>query len=293
MPTLMTLTVQRKARLRQLPDGEFALRHPIVLLRGLGRTTGFWLDFPDFLCHGSDVIMMDLPGTGNNRHVPGTLSLPRLAAHVVATLKAESLLPCHLVGISLGGMVAIDVAGQLARTAPNAEATPSNLTSLTVMATSARCGRERRLAWEAAVPLARMLLSRRPTNRTIAPFLVAPDTLARRRDLVEVWDRIMEREVVRPIEVVRQILAAAAYGAERPLRLIRRPSLCLVSQDDALVSWRNTPRVWERLSTAEMQILRGCGHDLPTDDPEGVARRILAFAKRVECAEEPLSPRTS
>lgn len=78
---------------------------PMVFLHGVGISSWMWRDvaarLPD-----ADVILIDLPGHGESRDIPWH-SLADSADQVVAVLDHLCLGPVQLVGLSLGGYVAL------------------------------------------------------------------------------------------------------------------------------------------------------------------------------------------
>ena len=77
--------------------------------------------------------------------------------------------------------------------------------------------------------------------------------------------------------MIRQLLAAAFFHGEETLKEVQCPAFFLVSKNDGLVSWRNTPRLWEQVSGAQMVIVEGTGHDIPTERGPEVARILKPF----------------
>lgn len=257
-------------------------QNPVVLVRGLGRSSGFWLDFIDVLTPRAKVFTIDLLGTGKSPSRLGRGSVAEHAGDLLATLERAGMLPCHLVGISLGGMVCLAAAAQLARRALPGSPASADLASLTVIAASARFTGERRIDPRALVPLVASLRHRIPRNREFARFLVAPETLAARPDLPELWDAVWQEEGFAKVAVIRQLLAAAAFHGREELDAVRKPCLFLASRDDALVDWRNTLRMWERKPGARLRVFEGAGHDVPTDRPRETADVLFGFFDDVE-----------
>lgn len=82
----------------------------LLFIHGLGSSARDWA--PQFEAFANDyrLIAPDLFGHGETRGLPSQLSIARMAAQVAATLHAEGLHRVHVVGLSLGGAVALQLA---------------------------------------------------------------------------------------------------------------------------------------------------------------------------------------
>jgi pyruvate dehydrogenase E2 component (dihydrolipoamide acetyltransferase) len=91
--------------LRQGEEGE-----PVVLLHGFGGDLNNWLFAMPALAAGHTVYALDLPGHGESSKAVGAGDVDALAAAVEEFLASQELDRVHLVGHSLGGLVAATVA---------------------------------------------------------------------------------------------------------------------------------------------------------------------------------------
>ena len=83
---------------------------PLLLLHGLGSSTRDWeLQVPHF-SREFQVITIDLRGHGQSSKPPGPFSIPMFAEDTARVFAGLQLSPVHVVGISLGGMVAFQLA---------------------------------------------------------------------------------------------------------------------------------------------------------------------------------------
>jgi 2-hydroxymuconate-semialdehyde hydrolase len=86
---------------------------PVVLIHGIGRSLEDWQPTQDLLATDHRVISLDLPGFGLTRRMKGHWGLEGFARAVVALLDTlGEQRPVHVMGNSLGGAVAMTLAGQ-------------------------------------------------------------------------------------------------------------------------------------------------------------------------------------
>lgn len=97
-------------RMRVLETGVASDAAPILLIHGFGGDLNNWLFTQPALAETHRVIAVDLPGHGGSGKEVGAGDLATLAAAVRETLAALGLGPVHLVGHSLGGAVAVQLA---------------------------------------------------------------------------------------------------------------------------------------------------------------------------------------
>jgi 3-oxoadipate enol-lactonase len=262
---------------RHFSHEENCLQFPIVLLRGLGRSSGFWLQFSEKLSMFADVHMFDLLGTGqsvskNNFFGEwGRGSVKAHASDVVRTLRHNGLLSSHLIGISFGGMVAAAVAAQCA-----------SLKSVTIISSSARFTGESRINQTALGVLLKELKNEYPRHEKIAPYLVSESFLTQQPTLVGTWNHLYATEGFSRFAVIRQLLAAGLLHGKNEFKGILCPALYVVSTHDKLVDWRNTPVLWQSTLGAKMMILENYGHDIPTEAPAQFSESLFCYLKKTE-----------
>lgn len=83
---------------------------PLLLLHGFGTTRADYAGLLPGFARDFDVVAMDLPGHGSSPMIDGTPTVPALTDAVAATLDAIGLGRVHVLGNSLGGRVAIELA---------------------------------------------------------------------------------------------------------------------------------------------------------------------------------------
>ncbi len=83
---------------------------PIVFIHGLGSYAGDWQPQVDGLSSEFLVVTVDLRGHGRSDKPAGPYSVPMFASDVAQVMRALNLPPAHVVGLSLGGAVAFQLA---------------------------------------------------------------------------------------------------------------------------------------------------------------------------------------
>lgn len=244
------------------------------MLRGLGRESGHWGAFLPALeaaAKDSEVVTLDLPGTGTRLHDRAPRTMHRTVDRVRDEARSRGLLrsPLLLFGISLGGMVAMEWA----------TAHPEEVAGIAIAASSASdlAPLLERFSLAGIATVLLNVVTRDPERRQrrIARLI------SNRRDLrdrvVREWAQI-ERD--RPISFATlraQVEAASRWRAPASLRV---PSLFLVGRKDRLVH-PACSRTLARRYGAPIEEHPDAGHDLTTDAPEWVADHCVRWASRL------------
>jgi 3-oxoadipate enol-lactonase len=106
MPTLRTNDAE-------LYYEETGTGEPVLLLHGLGSSTLDWAPQIDALKGSYRVIALDARGSGRSRDLlkpGGPFSVAQFAADAAALLDLRAAAPAHIVGLSMGGMIAFQLA---------------------------------------------------------------------------------------------------------------------------------------------------------------------------------------
>ncbi|WP_330230984.1 alpha/beta fold hydrolase [Nocardia sp. NBC_00508] len=249
---------------------------PLVLVGGLGQQIHDW---PDGLCEllaarGYEVIRFDNRDAGASTHgdfpPPGPVDFLRkrwhrdqydltdLAADTVGMLDALELPSAHLVGMSMGGMIAQTVAARY----------PSRVDSLTSIMSTTGAARVGRPAWSTW----RLMFSRPARDRaehidhtvrmyrhissTGYPF----DEPAVRVAAATTWDR----DPASAAGVGRQLAGILKSGDRTgELRAVTTPTLILHGDRDLMVAPTGAAATARAIPGARLHTLPGMGHDLP------------------------------
>jgi pimeloyl-ACP methyl ester carboxylesterase len=215
------------------------------------------------------------------RRVPaGQYTLSDMADDALGLMKALDIEPAHVVGASMGGMIAQTLAAEH----------PESVSSLvSIMSTTGN-----RWKGQPAFGVYRFLLGQTPDDRDafverlVRLFSVIgspgfPRNEQRFRDLVgRMFDR--DHDAAGP---GRQLGAIIASGDRTPsLRQIRAPTLVIHGTNDRMVRKSGGRATSRAIPGARLVMIEGMGHDLP----EGVWPRLIELISGHARAAEPSSP---
>jgi pimeloyl-ACP methyl ester carboxylesterase len=241
---------------------------PLVLIRGLARSSRYWLAFRELLEEQQRVVVLDNRGVGRTDTPRPPWTTADMADDVAEVLIESGVQRADVFGISLGGMVAQQLALRH----------PHRVDRLILACTTSGGRGAKRIHPRAAVALARSAaMPYRDGLRYSAPWILSPTYLAAHPETVDRWIDIASSEPRDRLGIVGQLLAAARHDAYSLLHHITQPTLVLRGDADRLIDPENSARIADRIPHASLRTLRGAGHDFPTERPDETARLVLEF----------------
>jgi 3-oxoadipate enol-lactonase len=240
---------------------------PVLLIMGLGLSSGAWWRTVPVLARELGVITFDNRGVGRSRALLHAYTTEAMADDAAAVLDASGVERAHVYGISLGGMVAQQLALRH----------PQRVRSLVLGATHAGGPRIVRPDRDVMGFLRHRLAMRHEQGAWgSVPFNYSE------RARAEHPERIAEDIAQRlshpfPLQAYRaQMWAGALHDCSDRLDAIAAPTLVVHGRDDRMVPVENGRLIAARIPDAELLELPDTGHLYPTEAPD-VDQRIAAF----------------
>lgn len=248
---------------------------PLVLLHGLGSSRQAWDPVVPALAEHFDVLAVDLPGFGDSAPLaPQVEPLPAaLAAAVVGLLDDLDVTVAHVAGNSLGGWVALELAG-IRPTASLTLISPAGLwRSATPLYCRASLRASRWLARHAAGPLSR-LVSHSP-GRTLVlgqthgkPARVTPEHA---RAVIRALGTCPGFDATLTATATRRYLSGPPINA---------PVTVAFGSRDLLLTRHRARHLDQLPAGTRLASLPGCGHLPMTDNPDAVTALITTSTVR-------------
>jgi pimeloyl-ACP methyl ester carboxylesterase len=237
---------------------------PLLLIHGLGYARWGWEPVLPDLAERFDVILFDNRGIGESDSPPGPYTAREMAEDAVQVLDEAGVERAHVIGASLGGMIAQCLA----------VAHPERVERLVLCCTTP--------GGEDAVPMPEV------TTRLFAEAAELDPAVALRRFVENALgstppeglvDELFARRVASPPDPEGWQSQAAAgltfQGVE--LERIGAPTLVLHGTEDNVVDRRNADLLAERIPDARARLLPGTGHMFFWEQPGESVRLIAEF----------------
>lgn len=246
---------------------------PLVLITGVGYGMWYWHKVIPGLSKHYQVITFDNRGAGESDKPEGPYTVPMMAADTAALLDHLGITSAFVLGHSLGGFIAQELA-----------VTRPDLVSKLILASTNPGGMK-------VIPITAEAMQVL-TDRTGDPvdlihhgiaIACAPGFAERNKDIVQ---ELTEYRFTNPVPAANyqaQVLAGAGMSMLSDEQVLQRmqtiqiPVLILFGEHDRVVPPGNAEIMANMLPDARVHILPGSGHMFPIEDPQATVEAVLNF----------------
>jgi len=244
----------------------------VLLVMGLAFRGVVWGETRDELAAaGYRAITMDNRGAGESEPGSNDFSTSTMADDAVEVLRQEGIARAHVVGVSLGGMIAQELVLRH----------PARVGALVLQSTTAGRPRYHYLAPLLGLRSAALLRERiidRPERRArTALRVLTTRRYARRADLSDPRNRSLIDAVehgISPSGYLGQVAAATSHRAWRRLKRIQAPTLVQHGSRDAIIRAAAGRALARRIPGATLHVYRGAGHALAVQCPASIGEVV-------------------
>ena len=236
---------------------------PLLFLHGLGSSTRDWQLQVAHFASRYQVITVDTRGHGQSDKPPGPYSIPLFAADIAGLMEALKIYEVHVVGLSMGGMIAF----QLAVDAPRMLKTMTIVNSGPELI--AHSTREKiQFFVRAMIP---RFLGMRKMGRILAGRLFPqPEQQHLRQDFIERWAENDKNAYLASWK------ALVGWSVAAHLRQIQVPTLVICADQDYTPVEHKKAYV-AKMPRAELAVIPDSRHATPVDQPERFNQALAQF----------------
>ena len=248
--------------LPSLPHRRMGAGLAVVLVHGYLGGSSQWDAQVQFLSQHFDVIAVDLAGYGNANHLPAPTEMAAHAQAVLLTLDQLGIDRFHLVGHSMGGMVAQEIVSLA----------PARVRKLVLYGTGSQgsipgrfesMARSReRLAEDGVKSTARRISATWLLDNEASPAFESLATLATRASAQAAH---------------AGLIAMEAWDGRARLSAIQQPTLVVWGERDRSYAWPQIEKLWRTIPCASLAVVPACSHALHLERPALFHILLLEF----------------
>jgi len=241
---------------------------PLILIRGFGSNADHW--HPQVVAFSPHfrVVTFDNRGIGRSGKPDVPYSISMMADDAVGILDGIGISGAHVLGLSMGGMIAQNIAVRY----------PEKVNALVLTCT--HCGGDHAIR------------AREEVQKNFADFIYNGSLEAGQKaikslfaektftEAPEIFQRYQEISGKFPSDIDtlrRQREAIAAHDAWDDLPNIQAPTLILTGSEDAVVPAENSDILAERIPDAQLKIFEGGGHQFLIEQADAFNQTVLDF----------------
>lgn len=250
---------------------------PVLLVQGVGVAGTGWLPQVDGLRTRFQTLVFDNRGLGRSKPCPGPITIEAMAGDARALMDAAGWKSAHVVGHSMGGVIAQQLALDC----------PERVRSLSLLCTFAR-GRDatRLTAWMLWMTLRTRLGPRALRRRAFLEMLYPREFLRclNRDQLAAQTAAIIGRDLAdQPPVIMRQLRALAAHDASGRLgKLAGIPTLVLSAAHDRIARPEYGRTLAGAIPGAIYEEQPDASHGVIIQQADRINRRLIQFLSSVE-----------
>jgi 3-oxoadipate enol-lactonase len=241
---------------------------PLIMIRGIGSNADHWYKQVPLLAKKYRVVAFDNRGIARSSDHGVEFSIWDMAIDTLGLMDALKVEKAHILGLSMGGMVAQEIA----------IAQPERVLGL-ILACTHPGGSKQIRPTNQVLNLFSEFIRKRSQDSWLkaAPFIFDPYTLSKRPNLVSEYIEKSRKYSVDSDILLRQWRAILTHDTYSRLGKIKSPTLVLTGDRDVLIPPDNSKLLVEKIAQSRLVVIPGGGHQILIEQPELCNHAIIDF----------------
>jgi pimeloyl-ACP methyl ester carboxylesterase len=241
---------------------------PLVMIHGAqGDQTMFSNLAPGF-ARDYQVLTFDQRGSGLSEKPHSDYSIAQLADDTAALMDHVGFATAHIIGVSMGGMIALEFALRH----------PRRVRALVLGCTTPGGSKAIRIGGDAfTAAYSSQPMSSEERGRALAEAAFTKGYLEHHPEIIPAMIEARRQRPLDPIALEGRLKAAMRHDVYDRLTQITCPTLVITGKDDALISWENSRLLAERMPNAKFVLLEPAGHCFWLEQPAESHTAIANF----------------
>ncbi len=248
---------------------------PVLMIMGLSFTHEMWFRVLPALSSLYRAVVFDNRGMGKSSVPRGPYSIRQMARDAYTVLRAAGYSRAHVIGASMGGMIAQELALMYPPAVRSLQLACTTHSGLFGRWPDLRC-----VPWKTSYWLKSYASMER--ERAFMKLLYAETTPLER---IEEDMRVRCSCQCETKGFINQFAGILMWSAYRRLPLLRVPAMVVHGRQDRLVPVANGRAVARRIPGARFEIVENAAHIMTTDQPQICSRMMLDFLAGITGSE--------
>ena len=245
---------------------------PLVLIRGFGSNADHWQFQVPAFSSAHKTVVFDNRGIGRSSKPDVPFSTSMMAADTIGLMDALGLGKAHILGVSMGGMIAQRLALDY----------PDRVAGLVLACT--HCGGAKAVApsEEVSKVFAEYVMTGSlEAAAKAAGALFTEDTFRNNPGLIQEYQNLAMRYPNEQAMLIHQYEAVLGHDTFDELPEIKAPTLVLTGDQDVLIPPENSKILAGRIPGARLEVISPGGHQFLIEQAAAFNRTVLDFLQGV------------
>jgi pimeloyl-ACP methyl ester carboxylesterase len=241
---------------------------PLVMIHGAQGDQTMFSDLAPRFASSYRVLTFDQRGSGLSEKPDEDYSIASLADDTAALMDHLGFSPAHIVGVSMGGMIAQELALRH----------PRKIRSLVLGCTTPGGPNAIRIGGTAfANAYSTQPMSAEERGRALAEAAFTKGYIERHPEIIPAMIEARRQRPIDQASLGHRLKAALKHDTYERLAQIACPTLVITGREDALISWENSRLLSDHIPGAQFVLLEPAGHCFWLEQPEQSGEAILRF----------------